>query len=289
MTDETSQPAGEPPAAASEPATSAPTEPIAAQPIAGQPVVAKPDENDVAAPTQANPVAAAAAAVSPPVAPPPAATPPVATPPAAPAPVAPDRPAGIFVPKWVGVVAAAIIAALVFGAIGYAIGDSSSGSDSSRGAVAFPGGRNRTGNGGFGTGQLPNGGQLPGNSGNGFPQFPGNGNGNSGNGNGNGGSGSAGGGQTASNAGFLGVAVTSADNGVTISDVQSGSPAANAGLQKGDVITAVDDTKVTTTAALATVIHGHSSGDQVTVTYTRNGTSNTAKVTLTSRSTAQSS
>ena len=40
-----------------------------------------------------------------------------------------DRP-GIFVPKWVGMLAAAIVAALVFGGIGYAIGQSNDSSNS---------------------------------------------------------------------------------------------------------------------------------------------------------------
>jgi membrane-associated protease RseP (regulator of RpoE activity) len=190
-------------------------------------------------------------------------TAPAAAPAAAPA----ERPAGIFIPKWVGLVAAAIIAALVFGGIGYAIGDSSSDSSSPQSASVFPG--NGNGNGPFG-----NGGQFPG-YGNGG-QFPGNGNGK---GNGN----------TSSNAGFLGVGVDTADNGVVVTQVQSGSPAASAGLQKGDVITAIDGTDVKTPLALRAAVQAHSSGDQITVTYTRNGTSNTAKVTLTSRSTAQSS
>ena len=69
-----------------------------------------------------------------------------------------ERPAGIFVPKWVGLVAAAIVAALVFGGIGYAIGDSSSDSGSTQNAsTAFP--NNGTANGGQ---QLPNGGEFPG-------------------------------------------------------------------------------------------------------------------------------
>ena len=92
---------------------------------------------------------------------------------AAPAAATADRPAGIFVPKWVGIVAAAIVAALVFGGIGYAIGDSSSDSDSTQNASAVPRHRERRP-------ALPNGGQLPGNGNGPF----GNGNGNS-NGNGN--------------------------------------------------------------------------------------------------------
>ena len=184
-----------------------------------------------------------------------------------------DRPAGVFVPKWVGLVAAAIVAALVFGGIGYAIGDSSSDS-SSQNATVFPGSAN-------GNGQV-------------LPQFPGYG-GPLGNGNGQGqlpntGNGNGGGsGQTSNNTAFLGVALENADTGVGITDVQSGSPAADAGLKSGDVITAVDGTDVTTAAAVATAIRQHSSGDEITVTYTRDGKSATAKVTLGSRASAQSS
>ncbi len=61
--------------------------------------------------------------------------------PVAAAPATTDRPAGIFIPKWVGLVAAAIVAALIFGGIGYAIGDSSSDSGSTQSASnAFPNG-----------------------------------------------------------------------------------------------------------------------------------------------------
>ena len=237
------------------------------------------DEDDVAeAPTVAAPAAPAAAAAAP-VAAAPAAT--TAT---------TDRPAGIFVPKWVGIVAAAIVAALVFGGIGYAIGDSSGDSNTQNASNSFPGTVNGEGNGQLPNGQVPNGGQLPnfpnGNgNGNGQQQQPGSGNsGGSGN---NGGSGNSGGSQASG--GFLGVAVETADNGVGIAQVQSGSPAADAGLETGDVVTAVDGTNVTTPAALVSAIQQHSSGDQITVTYTRDGKSATAKVTLGSRSSTQSS
>ena len=138
--------------------------------------------------------------------------------------------------------------------------DSSSSSGNSQNASNFPG-FNRNGNGPFG--EVPNG----------------NGNGNS-NGNGNG--------QTNTNAGFLGIGVGTADNGVEVTEVASGSPAANAGLKQGDVITAIDGTNVTTPLALRNAIQQHSSGDSITVTYTRDGKSDSVKVTLTSRS-AQSS
>jgi membrane-associated protease RseP (regulator of RpoE activity) len=258
MTDETPKADGEPSPATPEEAPTAETTPFTYDHAAQQagdeddvPPAPAPETTQATQATEATPTAAATAP---------------AVDPATGRPV--ERPAGIFVPKWVGIVAAAIIAALVFGGIGYAIGDSSSGSGSSQNASAFPGGAN--GNGRFG-----NGGQFPGNGNGG--QFPGNGNGNS-----------NGGGQTSSNAGFLGVGVDNATNGVAVTEVQSGSPAANAGLQKGDVITAVDGTNVTTPQALQSAVQQHSSGDQITITYTRNGTSNTVKATLTSRSTTQS-
>ncbi len=223
------------------------------------------DEDDVAE-------SPAAAATTPTPAPAPvtaAATAPVAA--------APERPAGIFIPKWAGLVVAAIVAALVFGGIGYAIGDSSGGSDS-RNASVFPGNGQANGNGPFanGGGNGNGNGQLPGNgngNGNGNGQLPGNGNGNG----------------TATGTAFLGVAVQTGTGGVEITDVQSGSAAADAGLKTGDVVTAIDGTDVTTAAALQSAVQSHSSGDQITVTYTRDGQSTTAKVTLGSRTTGQSS
>ena len=269
MSNETPQADGEP--TQSVPETPAPEPPAPEPPTVENPpstsedaVKSAGDEDDVAAPpTVAAPAATAA----------PGAAAPVVAAPAAPA----DRPAGIFVPKWVGIVAAAIVAALVFGGIGYAIGDSSGDSTSQNASNAFPGSVNGNGNGNrqfpqFPDGQLPNGQQLPGSS----------------NGNGNG-RGNSGGSQTSGDTAFLGVALKNADNGVGITEVQSGSPAADAGLKTGDVVTAIDGTNVTTAAALATAIQQHSSGDQVTITYTRDGKSATAKVTLGSRSSARSS
>jgi membrane-associated protease RseP (regulator of RpoE activity) len=264
MTDETPQAEGEPTPAAPDATPTAETKPITYDDA----VKTTGDEDDVAPaaadaePTQATPVAAATA--------------PQDGTPTADAPA--QRPPGIFVPKWVGLVAAAIIAALVFGGIGYAIGDSSSDSGSTQNASNFPGTAN-------GNGQLPNGGpfsqgQLPNGNGNGT----GTGNGGTGN---SGGTGN-GGGTTASNAGFLGVGVETADNGVQITDVATGSPAAGAGLQSGDVVTAIDGTNVKTAAALSSAIQAKSSGDQISVTYTRDGKSNTVKVTLSSRAQAQS-
>ncbi len=72
---------------------------------------------------------------------------------------------------------------------------------------------------------------------------------------------------------------TSTDpKGVEITDVADGSPAAKAGLQDGDVITAIDGNDVTTADAVRSAVQAKSSGDEISVTYTRDGQSNTVKV-----------
>jgi membrane-associated protease RseP (regulator of RpoE activity) len=87
---------------------------------------------------------------------------------------------------------------------------------------------------------------------------------------------------------FLGVATEQSTDpqGVLITRVLDGSPAAGAGLQADDVITAVDGTSVTSPAELARQIRSHQSGDQVTITYSRGGNSAEAQATLADRSSA---
>src|SRR4051794_3485832 len=256
MTEETPQPESEPSPAAPEEAPTAETKAFTYDDAIAQEGARTGDEDDIAAaeaPTQAAPVAAPVAAAAPGAA-------------AAPAPATTDRPAGIFVPKWVGLIAAAIVAALIFGGIGYAIGDSSDSGTTQNASNAFPNGNADGGQ------QLPGGGQFP-------------------NGNGNGNSNGNGDGTTAGNAGFLRVGVqTSTDpKGVEITDVADGSPAAKAGLQDGDVITAIDGNDIASAEAVRSAVQAKKSGDEISVTYTRNGQSSTVKVTLTSRSQAQSS
>jgi S1-C subfamily serine protease len=86
---------------------------------------------------------------------------------------------------------------------------------------------------------------------------------------------------------FLGVATqpaTGGQQGAEIANVASGSPAAGAGLQQGDVITAVDGTPVSSPADLAQQVRSHQPGDQVTITYSRGGNSTDAPVQLGDRS-----
>jgi putative serine protease PepD len=81
---------------------------------------------------------------------------------------------------------------------------------------------------------------------------------------------------------FLGVRIADAESGggAVIADVDEGQPAAKAGLEQGDVITRVDDTKITSGSDLTSAIRSHEPGDRVTITYTRDGDQKTAEVTL---------
>jgi putative serine protease PepD len=80
---------------------------------------------------------------------------------------------------------------------------------------------------------------------------------------------------------LLGVSVkTAASGGVTVSAVSAGSAADSAGLKAGDVITAVDGTKVATAEKLRAIIAGQKPGDSITLTIDRGGSSKTITATL---------
>jgi putative serine protease PepD len=72
--------------------------------------------------------------------------------------------------------------------------------------------------------------------------------------------------------------------GALIQSVQSGGPAARGGLQTGDVVTKVDDRRVTDADSLIVAIRSHDPGDTVTLTVTRGGATRTVRVTLGSAS-----
>ncbi|GAB3969968.1 S1C family serine protease [Plantactinospora veratri] len=79
----------------------------------------------------------------------------------------------------------------------------------------------------------------------------------------------------------LGVQVTPAENGgALVSGVVPNSPAAKAGLQQGDVVTQFGDRKIGDADDLVGAVQAGKVGDQVQVTYTRNGVEKTATVTL---------
>jgi S1-C subfamily serine protease len=69
-------------------------------------------------------------------------------------------------------------------------------------------------------------------------------------------------------------------SGVLVQDVGSGSPAATAGLQQGDIITKVDGETVETDVDIFRIMRTHKPGDTITLTADRNGTATTVNVTL---------
>jgi len=240
----------ETPASPEPPAAEAPPAPEA--PVADAAATAPTEETTVpSAAVDTPPVAAPAAAPAAPVA-------------AAPVTAAKERKT-IAVPMSVLITLGAIIvAALMFG-IGYAVGH---GDNDNSTAVSTPIGNNGNGNRTFP--QLPGGNQQTPNQ---------NGNGNSGN------SGNSGGNQQTSTPPFMGVATQQTQGGLQVVEVVANSAAAKAGLQTGDVITEFDGDTVTTPAQLGNAVAQHDVGDQVKVTFTRDGQSKTVTVTLGARTT----
>lgn len=68
--------------------------------------------------------------------------------------------------------------------------------------------------------------------------------------------------------------------GVYVTAVSDGSAADKAGLQSGDVITAVDGREISTSEELNAQKNLHSAGDEIELTFVRNGSEHTVKVTL---------
>jgi len=79
---------------------------------------------------------------------------------------------------------------------------------------------------------------------------------------------------------YIGVNLSETPNGIVITNVQDGTPAQKAGIVKGDIITAVNGTKVATDNQLANVLQRLSPGTKVTITVTRNGTAKQLELTL---------
>ena len=68
--------------------------------------------------------------------------------------------------------------------------------------------------------------------------------------------------------------------GVYVTSVEEGSAADKAGLHSGDVITAIDDTEVSTGEELNAQKNTHTAGDTVKITFTRDGKSQSVELTL---------
>jgi membrane-associated protease RseP (regulator of RpoE activity) len=88
---------------------------------------------------------------------------------------------------------------------------------------------------------------------------------------------------------FLGVSTSRSTDpaGARVVRIVAGTPAADAGLETDDVITKVDDTDISNPTQLAREIQEHEDGDEVTITYVRDGATETTDATLADRSSFQ--
>ena len=72
-------------------------------------------------------------------------------------------------------------------------------------------------------------------------------------------------------------------SGVVIDSVEKGSPASQAGINKGDIIVKINDNEVTSIGYLRYYLYNYAPGDKVTITYIRNGETKETVVTLTTK------
>lgn len=82
---------------------------------------------------------------------------------------------------------------------------------------------------------------------------------------------------------FLGVTTQNDDAGAKVTDVVKESAAEKAGLQEGDIITKVGDTKIENPADLSEAISSKKAKDEVKITYKRDGKEKSTKATLQER------
>jgi putative serine protease PepD len=79
---------------------------------------------------------------------------------------------------------------------------------------------------------------------------------------------------------YLGVQSQDTSNGAQVAQITASSPAAQAGLQQGDVIKSIDGKAVGSASALSSVIDEHKPGDTVQLKVARNGSEKTLSVKL---------
>jgi serine protease Do len=83
-----------------------------------------------------------------------------------------------------------------------------------------------------------------------------------------------------SNKPLLGVTTEKAEKGVKISTISKESGAAKAGLKEGDIITMINNNPVNTPGEITNAIAKQKPGDEIDVTYLRNGKTQKVKATL---------
>lgn len=69
-------------------------------------------------------------------------------------------------------------------------------------------------------------------------------------------------------------------NGIYVTEVTSNSGSSDAGIRAGDIVTKINNTDINSFADLSFIVGSRRPGDKVTVTYVRNGKTNTVDVTL---------
>ena len=83
----------------------------------------------------------------------------------------------------------------------------------------------------------------------------------------------------------LGIRISDDEAGARIEDVTTGSTAEDVGIEPGDVITSIDERRITGADSLVATIRSYRPGDEVTVTWLRDGEEQEASVTLDSDAT----
>src|SRR5215207_4001039 len=79
---------------------------------------------------------------------------------------------------------------------------------------------------------------------------------------------------------YLGIQGEATADGQSVAEVVEDGPSADAGIEPGDVITALDDQEISPKSSLLDLLFEHEPGDVVTVTAERNGAPQTFEVTL---------
>jgi putative serine protease PepD len=82
---------------------------------------------------------------------------------------------------------------------------------------------------------------------------------------------------------YLGVAIDATASTAKIASVKAATPAAQAGLKAGDVVTAVDGTSIAAGDDLTRAIDSHKPGDTITLKYRRGGSEHTVDLKLATR------
>jgi putative serine protease PepD len=82
---------------------------------------------------------------------------------------------------------------------------------------------------------------------------------------------------------YLGVTMTQTTDGVRIEEVKPDTPAEDAGLRVGDIVTRVGSTKITTPDELQAAVEARKPGDELELELRRNGSEETVTVTLAER------